>query len=263
MGFTMTLADFLATASTDDNQAHSEAIQHTSKQGFLFNENTMNSLLWQSGLRSSFDAIASQFEHPWYDGVKGIISSTEYNFREDHPVGQMQLAGLQGMIDAGVQVEIGGVQRELKEKLVELKTLCLQVANKTVKPFENITLEEVKAIRNPAYWLPVTIDEAQIVTPESDLISNSDRAGFRFNLHPGQSFTGKVEIRIFAKKQTESNFLAQSSYPITVSGSFAQGEAAAHFFKRPPGLAGYRHFKFEFLPPFAGALTEVSAEGVG
>lgn len=137
-------------------------------------------------------------------------------------------------------------------------------ATHTFKPFEAVTLEEIRALRYPTQWKEVGIanGNTHVVTPEGDLVSASNTGAFRFVINTSKAFTGVVNIRILAKKAGESVYALQDSYPISITKSWEANTAYAHVFKRALGLSGYRHFKFEFIEPFDGALSSVDVEGI-
>lgn len=132
------------------------------------------------------------------------------------------------------------------------------------KPFENATLDQVRALRYPPYHEPVTSSQesGQIVTPEGDLVSTGAADGFRFLLTTRKAFTGNVNIRVLAKKADETVFTVQDSFAINISKEWEANTAYAHVFKRQAGLAGYRHFKFLYKAPFQSAFESVQVERV-
>ncbi len=139
-----------------------------------------------------------------------------------------------------------------------------EAATYRTKPFENVTLDQIRALRYPPQWREVSIASGNnhIVTPEEGLISASNAASFRFIINTSKAFTGVVGIRILAKKAEDRIYVLQDAYPINVAKTWEANTAYAHVFKRAAGLSGYRHFKFEFIEPFDGALSSVDVEGI-
>lgn len=132
------------------------------------------------------------------------------------------------------------------------------------KPFEKVTIDQIRALRYPSYYDPVTAsaEGGQIVSPEGDLMSIGNGDGFRFILTTRKAFTGNVNIRVLARKADESVFTVQDSFPINISKEWEANTAYAHVFKRQAGLVGYRYFKFMYKPPFSGAFEQVKVERV-
>lgn len=147
------------------------------------------------------------------------------------------------------QVEYDGIY-----KAAELRT----------KPFANVTLEQLKAARNPATWQPVSIASGndKVVLVEGDvLLSASNKAGFSFTLSPSDTFNGQVKIRVLAKKVDETEFTLFDQLSININKQFEAGVNVAHFVQRAVSLSGYRHFQFEYLAPYAGCVA-VAVNGV-
>lgn len=132
------------------------------------------------------------------------------------------------------------------------------------KPFEKVTIDQLRLLRYPTTWMPVTVagGNTQVVTPEGDLISGSNNGAFRFVINTNHAFEGAVKIRILAKKANETVFAYQDSFPIMVNKKWEANTAYAHVFTRALGLSGYRHFKFEYTAPHEGAISSVEVEGV-
>lgn len=132
------------------------------------------------------------------------------------------------------------------------------------KPFEKVTIDQIRALRYPTTWKSVTVasGNTQIVTPEGDLISGSNNGAFRFVINTNHAFEGTVKIRILAKKANETVFAYQDGFPIMVNKKWEANTAYAHVFTRALGLSGYRHFKFEYTAPHEGAISSVEVEGV-
>lgn len=246
----MTLEEVLATASSDDAVALSYAKSYPVTVGKLIPRTTMNSLLAQFGLFTAFEAEAktddrfAAFMH---------TTSNEYNFMVGTTAGDAQLGMLDTIITEG-----------RFPNLAALKGTVVAIANATTYPFAAATMEQLKAIRYPATWQPITLQGAdKVVLLEGDaLLSTSNKGGFRFVLTPAENFTGNAEIRVFAKRATEDTFVLQSNYTMSVHRDWVAGQPVSHVFGRPAGLSGYRHFRFEVRAPFANAMTEVKAEGI-
>lgn len=250
------------------------ATRHTEMQGQFFNNNTMNSVLTQVRLLAPFEAILQDFTHPWFNEVKAVMNSQEYNFRQDSPVGQLQIQMMdtmisgvdpQGNVVPPVEVTIGGVTYNLTAQLTQLRAMCIHIANKQVKPLVNTTLLDVKKVRHPIGWQAVTIASGndKVVMPEGDsLISASNAGAFRFTVNPTENFNGQIQIRIKAKKAEDTNFGLFSQFTITFNDSFVTGQPVFQVFKRYNSLAGFRHFIFEYQAPYAGAVSSVVVENV-
>lgn len=148
----------------------------------------------------------------------------------------------------------------------EFRDACINYANMQIPKYKNVTAWDVKIARSPAIWKDVNIvsGNPQIVLPEGNQLVNSSNSGmFRFTLTPSESFKGNVSIRMYAKTSDQTNFALQSSFPINITNAkWEEGSQVAHTFKRPPGLSGYRHFKFEYKGPFNGSFSAVEVEGV-
>lgn len=262
----MTLTEFLSTASADDSVALSEAQAHTAQPLKLVPCETVNSLLAQTKLRVALKKLAADENSPFQDAADTFIDSTfsgqPFNFTAGTAAGDAQLGLIDQMIDAGITVSIDGASVDITSRIQAFKDKVMPIANKTAYPFKDATIEQVKAIRHPATWQPVSMATNQIVTPEGNLVSNSDRSGFRFTLTPAESHTGKVQIRILAKKPQDTEFKLQENFPIIINGTFSDSQLVTYFFKRVVGLSGYRHFKFEYLPVYDGAISAASVEGI-
>lgn len=137
-------------------------------------------------------------------------------------------------------------------------------ATYVTKPFETITIDDIRKIRYPAHWREVTVmsGNAHVVTPEGDLVSSANAGAFRFIINTAQAFSGVVSIRILAKKADDTIYTLQDSYPINISKQWEANTAYANVFKRVMGLSNYRHFKFEFIEPYNGAVSSVGVEGI-
>jgi hypothetical protein len=140
----------------------------------------------------------------------------------------------------------------------------IAAANPKKKPYENITDVQFKASKNPPTWKPVDISSgnSQIVTPEGDLINNTNNGAFRFKIKVNENFNSHIKIRIFAKKAEETEFSLIDSYPIIINKDWESDIIYTHIFKRVVGLSGYRHFKFTYLEPYGGAVHSLEVEGV-
>lgn len=259
----MTLADFLATANADDTLALAEAKAYT---------------------ESVYVDIPNQYVEQQFS-VYGVIDAVENNQTNVNSV----------TIDAGKNTTVGQVCKYLLRKLSSNGTFSinpnekegqrhrtiiqrlrqgglvdqaflddmLALGTSTINPFASATIEQVKAIRHPASWTAVTIASGndKVVLPEGDaIISISNTGGFRFTVTPAEAFNGTVQVRIKAKKANESTFTLQTQFPINIAVNSA--DAIAQTFKRVAALQGYRHFIFEYLPPYAGAVTDVVVEGI-
>jgi len=194
-------------------------------------------------LKGSTSEIAQGFWHAISSGVK------EFNLMHGHPVGEAQKSLLNNLLAEGAVT-------------LEFKDAVISYANYSTKKYNNLTEVDVKIARYSPSWKPVTIASGnnQIVTPEGNLINSSGE--FRFTLKPTSSHQGSVKIRIYAKSATDSEFKLQESYPININKLFEAGVVSTIVFKRPTGLQGYRHFKFEYLETFDNAMEFIEVEGV-
>lgn len=129
----MKLSDF-------ETLAQAQAYTLTNPQ--FFNNNTMNSVLTQIKLLGPLTAIASDFNHPFFDEAKAVLDSQEFNFRQDSPTGLMQIQMLDAMINAPVAVDMASGTVDLTAKLTQLKVTCLHIANPVTQPFANATQEQ-------------------------------------------------------------------------------------------------------------------------
>ena len=249
----MTLAEFLATANVDDAAALTEAQAHTETRGKLIHRDSMNSFLAQAGIYAAMKKIAAEDGHPWQDAVSAFMDSNEFNFMQTGTTGPAQIAMLDGMIAGGITQGVGARSVDVSGALAAIKPTVIARANETINPFASTTLEQVKAIRHPATWQPVTIASGndKVVLTEGDaILSASNKSAFRFTTD------APCKIRIKAKKADETVFTDQPQY------SFDIKEAGAHTFQRTLGLSGYRHFQFDYLGAYDGAVTSVVVEGV-
>lgn len=113
---------------------------HEITESQFFNNNTMNSVLTQTKLLAPLEAILQDFNHPFFNEAKALLTSLEFNFRKDQATGLLQIGMLDAMILAPVTVEMGEGVADLTAQLSTLKNVVVdKIANKTVKPFENAT----------------------------------------------------------------------------------------------------------------------------
>ncbi len=243
----MTLTEFLATANVDDATALTEAQAYTTTQGQMIPRNSMNAILAAAGLYNAFLAAA-----PTNDLIAAFMaeSSTEYNFIQGTATGDAQIAKLDSLIAGDYPM------------LAALKPELIARCNKIVTPFANTTLEQVKAIRHPSAFEPVTIAAGQVVINEGELYSDTDNGAIRFTIAPAEDFTGLVKIRLFAKKDGETAFTEFPQQDINLNRAWTAGQPVSFTFKRDRSLRAYRHFKPKVKGPHAGVLTSVECESV-
>lgn len=232
---------------TDAEVAKKLNTEFTVPNARMISQDMILALLIQTGsfltLRSATDEVSQGFWHAISSGVK------EFNLITGHPVGDAQQQMLSGLVAMGAVTE-------------NFKQLAIAYANTTKPKYTNVTAYQVKKARNPSTWKPVEIlsGNSQIVTPEGDLISSSNNSTFRFFITPNETFTDAVKIRILAKTPDQTIFTLQDSFPLVSNRTWEVPTSIA--FKRPQGLAGFRHFKFEYIAPFEGAIKTVEVEGV-
>lgn len=239
----MTLADFLLTADADDALALAAAQAHTETQGKLIPRNTMNSILAQAGMYNAF-LLAS----PTDDLIAAFmdVSSTEYNFIQGNATGDGQIAALDTLIAGGYP------------QLAGLKPVLIGLCNTPFNPFADATIEQVKAIRDPATMAAVT-NPAEA----AHVVSQSNKGGFRFTITAAEAFKGNVEIEVQAKNQDTLQYIDIPQAKMIVPLDMTAGQTLAHVLQRGATLTGYRHFKFTYKAPYGSAVTSVSVESVG
>lgn len=131
------------------------------------------------------------------------------------------------------------------------------------KPFTNTTLEQVKAVRNPPTWKWATnVANLQHIVVNGAINGNSRSGGFRLTAKPAEDFNGTVKIRVWAKREGELNYTPFDTIQINMSGSFTAGVDKPVPYERTSLLKDFKHFKFEYLEPYANALTDLTAEGI-
>jgi len=156
----MTLAEFLSTASPDNETALSQARAYTVTQPVFITSNTMTVYVVQAGLYDVFTDTANDETSP----VRGIClalmdrlrGQSEFNLSASLPLGQANLQMLEAL-------RLGLPQRA--EKIAALRDTLVSVSSQQVQPFANVTLHDVliardacprKGVTATGQWLTVT-----------------------------------------------------------------------------------------------------------
>lgn len=117
----MQLSDF---NTVEDARAYEET------KGFLINRDTVNSQLAQKGIYNKIKAIAADDASPFQDIISAFLDSKNYNFIQGNVTGDAQLALLDALIAANL---------DISQELIEIKQIFIDKANRKTKPFESAT----------------------------------------------------------------------------------------------------------------------------
>ena len=139
----MNLQEFLATASTDDDVALTEAQAFEISEPRLYTADTMTMLLVGAGVYGLLTDTAVSVDHPVRDICLALMdrlrSEGEFNLSPLHPKGQANGAMLDALI-AGLP--------DYSAELTGLKNQLLAGAVRTRYPFANNTLYDVLTLRD-------------------------------------------------------------------------------------------------------------------
>ena len=143
----MNLSDFLLTADADNAVALAawQALPVTT--GKLIHRDSMNSMLAMASVYVRFKAIALDDAHPFQNLIAAFLDSVEYNFIVGKTTGDLQIAALDQIIAADIDVSV---------PLASIKPAIMDRANSVNLPNANATLEQVLDIRDPLVWTPCT-----------------------------------------------------------------------------------------------------------
>lgn len=148
----MALSEFLATTSADDATALTEARAYTETRGQTISSDRLTMLALAANMYGVFTDVAADPTHSARGYVLALMdrlrTSTDFHFIIGDPKGDANL----GMFD----LLINSLMTEHATALQTLKDMVVAEANPTVKPFESVTLHEVKLARGNCPDKPVT-----------------------------------------------------------------------------------------------------------
>jgi hypothetical protein len=236
----MTLTDFLLTADADNQIALDAAKLHPLTTGALIHRDSMNSFLAMVNIYVRFKEIALDSTNPFQNLISAFLDSTEYSFKVGTTTGDTQIAALDKIIAAGI---------DISAPLATIRPVILARANQVTYPLADKTLNDVLAIRQPAVWTACN-HGGELHTISA---SAKDTLGFSASLVEASD---NISIRctwataVGAQEFVSQRKLTMSADSLYVSQSFSRASLGL------PSEA--RVLKFEYLAAYDGVVTSLS-----
>lgn len=223
---------------------------HRAIKGKYFNNNTMNSLLMQFDLITPLRKISLDEEHAWRDKAWAVLHSTEYNFIQGDPTGDLQIGLLDAMIAANLEVDVGGVPFNLTAGLTALRVIALKICNAEYAPY-TCTDVEVMAARSPAsFVLANHVSDDRVVNPYNS------RAWFRMRVDVTSEAKGNIQLAFYYDSTGNGDYrkVQENSNIITIP----EGETSFDVDVRVPLAYGANRFwQLKVKAPWDGAITSI------
>ena len=173
----MTLAEYLSTASPDNETSLSDVLAHTVTQPVFITSNTMTVYVVQAGLYDVFTDTANDETSP----VRGIClalmdrlrGQSEFNLSASLPLGQANLQMLEAL-------RLGLPQHA--EKIAALRDKLVSVSGQSVQPFASATLHDVLIARDACARKAVSVSQGfAVINTSADCLTHNPRL---FALNP-------------------------------------------------------------------------------
>lgn len=198
----MNLSDFLKTANAEDATALAEARAHTETRGQTISSDRLTMIALAANMYGVFTDVAADPTHQARGYVLALMdrlrTSTDFHFIIGDPKGNANL----GMFD----LLISSLMTEHATALQTLKDMVVAEANPTAKPFENVTLHDVKLTRGTCPVKPVAVtDGYAVITTTADtekhnprLLADNPRTNERVRIESfrGVSAAGKYDAKV-------------------------------------------------------------------